>query len=63
MYIAKIRKNMENENEELVFLDKDEDIITIHLGKVLTEKQYDAVLHSVVDHLNRHWWHILGWTS
>ena len=54
---------MKNENEELVFLDKDEDIITIHLGKVLTEKQYDAVLHSVVDHLNRHWWHILGWTS
>lgn len=56
-------EKMENENKELVFPDKDEDTITIHLGKVLTEKQYDAVLHSVVDHLNLHWRHILGWTS
>ena len=54
---------MENQNEELVFFNKDEDIITIHLGKVLTEEQYDAVLHSVVDYLNHHWWHILGWQS
>ena len=47
--------------QELVSLD--EDIITIHLGKVLTEEQYDEVLHSVIDHLNRHWWHILGWPT
>lgn len=52
-------EKMKNENKEFVFLDKDEDTITIHLGKVLTEKQYDAVLHSVIDHLNRHWRHIL----
>ena len=29
----------------------------------LTEEQYDEVLHSVIDHLNRHWWSILGWPT
>ena len=50
---------MAKKQEELVTMD--EDIITIHLGKVLTEEQYDAVLHSVIDFLNKHWWSILGW--
>ena len=44
-------KNMENEQEE--------DIITIHLGKVLTEKQYDAIVKSVIDFLNTNWSHLL----
>ena len=62
--IAEVEKmEKKNKNNELVFIDKDEDCITIHFGKVLTEKQYDAVLHSVVDYLNRHWRHILGCTS
>lgn len=37
----------------------DEDIITIHLGKVLTEEQYDAVVKSVIDFLNTNWSHLL----
>ena len=56
-----VNENLEKEECELVTAD--EDIITIHLGKVLTEKQYDAVLHSVIDHLNKHWWHILRWSA
>ena len=37
----------------------DEDIITIHLGKVLTAKQYDAIVKSVIDFLNTNWSHLL----
>ena len=48
---TKIRKIMENTN--------DEDIITIHLGKVLTAKQYDAIVKSVIDFLNTNWSHLL----
>ena len=38
---------MENEQEE--------DIITIHLGKVLTQEQYDEVLTSVIAFMNQRW--------
>ena len=61
--MTKVVKNMEESNEDLVIFNKDEDIITIHLGKVLTEEQYKAVLNSVVDYMNQHWSHILGWQS
>ena len=37
-------------NEEL-----DEDIITIHLGKVLPEEQYNEVVRSVVAFMNKRW--------
>ena len=38
---------------------KDEDIITIHLGKVLPPEQYDAIVRSVTEFLNTNWSHIL----
>jgi hypothetical protein len=37
----------------------DEDIITIHLGKVLPPQQYDAILQSVIEFMNTNWSHIL----
>ena len=37
----------------------DEDIITIHLGKVLPPEQYDAIVRSVTEFLNTNWGHIL----
>lgn len=33
----------------------DEDIITIHLGKVLSEEKYNEVVQSVVNFLNLRW--------
>ena len=33
----------------------DEDIITIHLGKVLTEEQYNEVVKSIVAFMNTRW--------
>ena len=33
----------------------DEDIITIHLGKVLTEEQYNEVVQSIVNFMNLRW--------
>ena len=42
---------------------KDEDIITIHLGKVLSQEQYDAIVASVVEFLNTNWGHILKISS
>lgn len=44
---TKIRIIMENTS--------DEDIITIHLGKVLTEEQYNEVVRSVVAFMNTRW--------
>lgn len=35
--------------------EKDEDIITIHLGKVLTEEQYNEVVNSVIAFMNQRW--------
>jgi len=43
----KYTQNMENEQEE--------DTITIHLGKVLTQEQYDEVLASVIAFMNQRW--------
>ena len=37
----------------------DEDIITIHLGKVLPQEQYDAIVQSIVEFVNANWSHIL----
>lgn len=39
---------MENPNNE-------EDIITIHLGRVLTEQQYNEVVNSVISFMNKRW--------
>ena len=50
---------MENQNENIGFFDKDEDIITIHLGKVLPEEQYNLIVESVIEFLNKNWSHIL----
>lgn len=36
----------------------EEDIITIHLGKVLPKEQYDSVVASVIEFLNTNWKHI-----
>lgn len=33
----------------------DEDIIVIHLGKNLTDEQYDRVKKSVIDFMNARW--------
>lgn len=34
---------------------EDEDIIVIHLGKVLTEEQYQEVVNSVIAFMNKRW--------
>lgn len=44
---SKDTKNMEN--------GQDEDIITIHLGKVLTQEQYDEVVASIAAFMNQRW--------
>ena len=36
-------------------IEKEEDIITIHLGKILTQEQYDKVVESVIEFMNRRW--------
>lgn len=33
----------------------DEDTITIHLGKVLTQEQYDEVVASITAFMNQRW--------
>ena len=33
----------------------DEDIITIHLGKVLSEEQYNDIVQSVIAFMNKRW--------
>lgn len=33
----------------------DEDIITIHLGKILSEEQYQEVVDSVLAFMNKRW--------
>lgn len=33
----------------------DEDIITIHLGTVLSEEQYNEVVQSIIKFLNKRW--------
>lgn len=35
--------------------EDEEDIITIHLGKVLTQEQYDKVVASVIEFMNQRW--------
>ena len=35
--------------------EQDEDIITIHLGKVLTQEQYDEVVASITAFMNQRW--------
>lgn len=35
--------------------ENEEDIITIHLGKVLTQEQYDKVVASVIEFMNQRW--------
>lgn len=36
-------------------MEGDEDIITIHLGKVLTDEQYEEVLASVISFMEMRW--------
>lgn len=36
-------------------MEGDEDIITIHLGKVLTDDQYEEVLASVIAFMEMRW--------
>ena len=36
-------------------IEKGEDIITIHLGKVLTQEQYDEVVASIIAFMNQRW--------
>ena len=36
-------------------MQEDEDIITIHLGRVLSEGQYNEVVASVVAFMERRW--------
>ena len=40
-------------------IEKEEDLITIHLGKVLSDEQYNMIVESVIDFLNKNWSHIL----
>lgn len=35
--------------------ENEEDIITIHLGKVLTQEQYDEVVASIIAFMNQRW--------
>lgn len=34
---------------------EDEDIITIHLGRVLSEEQYEEVTQSIIAFMNARW--------
>ena len=36
-------------------MNDDEDIITIHLGKVLTEEQYNEVVQSIIAFMDKRW--------
>lgn len=36
-------------------MNEDEDIITIHLGRKLTEEQYNEVVNSIVAFMQKRW--------
>lgn len=36
-------------------VEEDEDIIIIHLGKILTEEQYDEVVQSILAFMDKRW--------
>lgn len=39
--------------------DPNEDVITIHLGRVLSQDEYEAVLQSIVAFMNMRWPNLL----
>jgi len=49
------QKPAEPSDEELQRHQDDEDIITIHLGKILSEEQYQEVVDSVIAFMNKRW--------
>lgn len=36
-------------------MEQEEDIIVIHLGRTLTERQYEEVVKSVIAFMNKRW--------
>ena len=36
-------------------MEEDEDVIIIHIGRVLTEQQFNEVMESVIAFMNKRW--------